>query len=1342
MAYDPSKDMVYITGGTSLNQSLIWDMITYSFATNKWNKIPPYIKQPAARYGHYSFMYNKDLYIYGGISYRGGIVDLWKYNGTGWTMQQPSNPEKLPSGSAGPACVVVTNSNSTKLYVFGGLTLQGETTRDLNVYDMSSRMWKRMDHQNSVGLSAATAVYHQATDSIYYFGGMVNHTTRNVITYQYRISQDLWYALAPRIDPLTSIPVQYYGGVQSSRPTPTLNPDEDDPDNENDNSTRPNITQYLPPVMYDPVTSVWTPAALMGDDSVVMFGGMRPHGSGVDGKDFSCFPKSFSLYDLSCQKWTTYNASELQNAISGRVNHTMILRPPGSSGGSKTAWTAFIFGGFDGTDHGDMLNITLNVVAPTPATINSCRALRWCTHYDDCQYCNPSYCSYVNGLCLFDTDKAKNSQYLVGSYGDMPRTGTIQDLIRQRPDLKSQVQSTDTCPYRVPLTLGSPYYGSIQEGQELTFSVYVDAHDLDIQYEIRTLPTSPLIFRSLNVWEGYLNMYWRADRGLTDDTWNGTSGASSPTPTDVPVPPSSGDNVTIGHTYRPVIAPGGTLNVSELLNRWTKFGGLDPSPSLSALLYKGPYIYFPAADPRRFSGYYVFSLTNRNPTALTIEVMVSLLDHPQPVDKDSGTKLNIATLALFILGFILAGIILVYLSRKIRQLIEDREASHRAAEMQLLEEEEEERRNGSGLHGGMTMIQADGTVLFKKPMYKIVVGVQDPNKRDRVDSILRRRIARHSDRDVAEAKAEAESRHKDNISRIETRTREEGDVSEKKSPVKSDFIRDIGSGPRSSNKKNDSTVQGVTSEEHLCRKTTSNPDFGRGRDSGSSPGNGESEFVSKVDVVDPAETPLQTPDRRSSTVSGIQRGWSLKSLSRVTSFKRQSKPASDLSEKEALTYQEEKEKEEEEQRSRVGSVLSDSELELMDLGVLTPQTDILQGRQEQLEKHQRELELAIKEAAARRNPNRIQPISIEPIPFHGGLVPRTLPNLKRYQRYLAWQKQQQQQQAGRPSHDPSSPNAGIGASSAGPESRNRSTESNRNNSSQRPGLRSLSLRGRHPVTSVSQRMGPRSLRTASSQGSLRELRKVASRITLRTTSKTALGDSDAVKPESPTEARFSHDMGQHSRDSSGVNGDTEVGIELQQFVRSGGDSLELMEHRQPTEGWNSQPSPNVATTSTKRKPVKMKGRREYEPGPLLGMNYLIVFPGDEKTRRIRQQGDTRKSDPKSGATGGTGTGDESKAATHSGKGGSNNDDALYDTDMRLPPMAIGTVFVPDPVRWWAYKAKRVQDRLKFERRLRRLYEMKEREKKQQQQQMEEQEQGSRTGTRIWNLRRPQLAKTR
>lgn len=162
---------------------------------------------------------------------------------------------------------------------------------------LESRMWKRSDHQNSVGLSGATAVYHQATDSIYYFGGMINHTTRNVIIYQYRIAQDLWYVLAPRVDPLTATPVPYYGGARPG--SPALNTDGDDSDDDSDTQGQSRVTtQYLPPVMYDPLTTIWAPAALMGDDSVVIFGGMRPYGPGVNDREYSCFPKSFSVYDL------------------------------------------------------------------------------------------------------------------------------------------------------------------------------------------------------------------------------------------------------------------------------------------------------------------------------------------------------------------------------------------------------------------------------------------------------------------------------------------------------------------------------------------------------------------------------------------------------------------------------------------------------------------------------------------------------------------------------------------------------------------------------------------------------------------------------------------------------------------------------------------------------------------------------------------------------------------------------------------------------------------------------------------------------------------------------------
>lgn len=67
--------------------------------------------------------------------------------------------------------------------------------------------------------------------------------------------------------------------------------------------------------------------------------------------------------------------SELDSVLKGRVNHTMVIRPPGAPGGSKTAYTAYIFGGFDGTDRADMLNATMTIPESTPGDINNCRGM-------------------------------------------------------------------------------------------------------------------------------------------------------------------------------------------------------------------------------------------------------------------------------------------------------------------------------------------------------------------------------------------------------------------------------------------------------------------------------------------------------------------------------------------------------------------------------------------------------------------------------------------------------------------------------------------------------------------------------------------------------------------------------------------------------------------------------------------------------------------------------------------------------------------------------------------------------------------------------------------------------
>ncbi|KAG0282291.1 Multiple epidermal growth factor-like domains protein 8 [Linnemannia gamsii] len=1379
MAYDPKKDMVYIMGGTSLRNAFMGDLLTYTFPSNRWNKITA-ARSPDPRYGHFAFIHNDDLYIYGGHSIIGALADIWRFDGKTWLQQLANNPERLPAGRLGSANVIVTSNNATKLYVFGGLTSSGTTSRELSIYDLG-----------------ATAVYHQATDSIYYFGGMVNGTSRNVITYQYRIYQALWYALAPRIDPLTATPVSYWNFTDA----PTLNTTALDTDDDNDSNPGQNLTvQYLPAVMYDPLTTIWTPAGVIGEDTVVMYGGMRPYGPGVNEREQSCFASSFAVYDLSCQNWTSYDVSELDGVLKGRVNHTMVIRPPGAPGGSKTAYTAYIFGGFDGTDRADMLNATMIIPASTPAAINNCRALRWCNLYDDCQYCPTNYCSYINGLCLFNTDKGRNAQILAGNSNDVPKNGTIQDLLRQRPQLKGQIENPGVCPSRIALELTNPYSGTIQSGQEISFRIYVDAADLNIQYEIRTLPTSALEFKTLNVWEGFVNMYWRADHGRTDDS--STSTASDPSALDLPTLSSNSSD-------GPVITPGGLLNTSELMNRWTKYSGLNADPSTSAIRDDTSYIYFLASDPRRFAGYYVFSLTNRNPTALSYSVTVTLLNHPTSVDKPPGARFNMATLGFFMLGFILAVVLLIVTARKIRRLIEDRDALHRTAEMQLLVDEDDDRRrnNRGGLNGGMAMIQMDGSLLLKKPLYRIVVKVQDMGKEvlRNSGSNLRHRHVRGDGPGVLKDQGRLDSKSKGTPKApklppplshpivVQSIVELQDPTSlprERRSRVRSDFIRDIGSAPlpltaaeESMMQKEASALVRSSSFVDSYKPAASTPGIANGNETNSNdkdrPKTGVTQSslwakstpslarqVSQNEHQKASTDPDATPQRSSNLGEmGLQRGWSLKGLGRnaslTRSFSHRSKTTAE--EREGLTNQTCIEEED-----AAGGVSArgsfDSEQEIVDLGGLLSPTDLLQQRQEQIEKHCREEEEAAAESGPagqrwrrRRNPIKVQPISIEPLPFHSGLVPRTMAHLKKYRRNLARQhrrqhhRQNQQQQQQRQEGQGQGQGQGLLPPSMSRQQSNESIGSRRRSAVPlTSGPSQLELNQQHQVRSVK------------SHGSLREVCKVASRMASRSQGDIFPRDMDVdadeaavLGPKSLVEKRSLPQLGWSGLEQ---REDLETAIELKQLVvssrRGGGgggggggssgsgvgvggqghDTVERMmddnynddlggrslgssisspiqerpNHRHsplpdlPRE--EEQDSHDGGTGGQKqKKSIKMRGRLEYEPGPLLAMNFLIVFPGDSGSRKVSHQG-------------GDGDGSGGSRTSNGAEGVVNeepeeveekdeNGDTLYNSEKRLPPMAIGTVFVPDPVRWWAYKAKQQLDRQKFERELRRMHKL-------------------------------------
>ncbi|KAF9970236.1 Multiple epidermal growth factor-like domains protein 8 [Actinomortierella ambigua] len=1317
MAYDAHNDVVYITGGIDASGSILWDMVSYSFSSNKWSAISTN-RAPRPRYGHCSFVHNENLYIFGGM-YVTSSAEIWMYNGKTWTEQQPINRDSQPRGTVGSACVLVTNANVTMLYVFGGTDKDGQISRELTTYNFESGSWAPASHRNAVPLTGASGVYHKATNSIYFFGGTTNQTARNVIIYQYAIQEALWYALPPRVDPFTYNPVPPAAAVGSlGGPSLAPTPIDDDNDEDNPEGTITEISTYQPPVMYDSVSAVWAPAGLAGDDYIVMFGGTIPYGPGVKLRDPGqrCYTPTLVVYDINCQNWTTHDIYSPGPLL--RANHTMLIRPPGSAGSSKTNWTALIFGGFDGQDHNDIVNITIPLGDQNAGLINSCRALRWCSMYDDCMYCNRKpYCSFVDGLCLFDTEKARSGPYIAGSSADEPRTGTLQDLIQQQPALMGQVkQQKNSCEVPRDVPLRSFFQDIINPGQTIKFSTYIDDPESDILFMIGP-PSPPLEFKTLNVWEGFMNMYWRADHGLTDNTWDGNSSTSSPWPPDYIKSSLDG----------PVITAAGTLNTSQLYSRWSRYSGLDSSISMSAIRSNESQIRFYANDPRRFSGYYVYSLTNHHDTQISFSIQVMSLEHSPPTVNEKGNGFNMTMLAFFMAGFILAVILLVLLARKIRRLIEERDQSHQAADMLGAAGDDDDDLNGGqgeGGRGGATAIEMNGLRLRKKPLYRVVVGVQDyaqagKGHGEKTSSLRQRKrasLATFNEDSLTQLvspirrSTSTSTRPAHRKSLVQAgRTQMEHAFSFEQLPISDDghveglAVRNAGDNQDPA-KEEKTSVVGMLSRS-LSRRLSRNSPPRREDESG----------------IAPEDRPMQLAHDASSS------GWSLNPVGRVTSLRRtREEHRVRKEEREGLTGSGE---DKEEYEARGNS--SESDRGVVDLDQLskTPQHRSAPTRPNDLPS-----------LYSRRNPARVQPISIEPIPFHGGLVPRTRANLQRYQRHL--QRQQAYEErlrrvasppsivstttttAGRITRRPQ-PSPGLQRSATSQSStsslhglrhslsrtllRSRVNASAANNiGSREEGSRVSFDTSTDDVTNPAAAAGSttsvvdkdekvRRLRQVKSSDSLHKVRRAAS-IMSRRNYPVARHDSSRstsalATPLSGAGTKEFVDAG-----LSGVPPGDKAGEEAT------AEMSELSRVSYTTEAKNNPyiHPPSRAGVERVRIPRKTeqgrelailrhspsKKEQEFEPGPLVAVNILIVFPGDEGSRRVMPQGElvARQRAKRNQKLQQQPHQQQQQQQLSSGI-----DDTLYDSERRLPPMAIGTTFLPDPVRWWAHRAYQHKD---------------------------------------------------
>ena len=923
-------------------------------------------------------------------------------------------------------------------------------------------------------------------------------------------------------------------------------------------------------------------------------------------------------------------------------------------------------------------------------------ALNWCSKYDDCQNCNQHYCSYINGLCLFDTDKAKKpassaAPILLGGPDDVPANGTLQDLLTQQPDLKSQVVKVEDCPSRIGVNTMTPYPGIIAAGNTLYFKTYIDEPDLDIQFEINTNPNEALVFHSLNVWEGFMNMYWRADHSLSDGTWDDSEQASTIPPDDLPADKNPLD------WDQPVLTTSGIMNVTELMRRWTKYSGLDGSPSQSALQGLSTQgIYFLAGDPRRFSGYYVYSITNPTDIPITMTLTVNLLNIPEVRNDDKGSQLDLATLGFFMVGFILGVLLLIILGRKLRRVIAERdEAQWAAAELRMREEEaaEDERRGALGSQTNVTLGAGRGGVdqdgVEKKPMYRIVVGVQEEKTAfwgaltppGSVPSTLRQRAVRKNEPSPLARPDSTAHQAVTSQTGIPSHGDDE-DVFDAQAGArrKSDFIRDLGSSPPSSGGPHRSlgippAIRSEPPTNEIQRWHTS------------------SERVRTKPLNHYGDI---SSDGGSGILPGLRQepslGGRLKGSASLKGFLDHARIRPE--EKEVLTQVSQEAAED-----SSGDVFLRSESEQLPLSSLhrheSQQRSMVRTVSDQ------PMSLVPKGFLPRRrvrNPIMVQPISVEPLPFHGGLVPNTRQQYRRYRRSLQRRQQRNRQAQEQQAQQRQQPR----------------TPASRSESSSKP---SFSV-----ARSFSRRNELQPSLSTRSQGSLKEAHKAASRTALRSAGGSATPGTVEMVPLG----------GSSNNNNYQENADSRWQDEDDDPTTSNAGAAGLYDE---CEG-----------------PFRTRGPQEYEAGPLLAINVLIVFPGDAGTREVHRVGSEEEEDdigknvtrrvdedeadrrsqntlynnniivevPIAGTTPSPSSSGTSRHSSHassdsrrSSSTGANtsvndslsktNDAIMGDTEQRLPPMAIGTVFAPDPIRWWAYKAQQQVDRRRIQRELRRIW---------------------------------------
>lgn len=150
------------------------------------------------RTDHCSFIYNNELYLFGGFEIGKGMIDSFVKMNLNETVKKW---EKVSPKNEGPVQVkscsgVLVNSS---FYLFGGYDSTGIQTNSFYELELSSLVWKKLSNNLSFSsflpsISGHIMIYHHESNSILIHGGTSNKSLNNNI-YQYDIPNEKWSIL-------------------------------------------------------------------------------------------------------------------------------------------------------------------------------------------------------------------------------------------------------------------------------------------------------------------------------------------------------------------------------------------------------------------------------------------------------------------------------------------------------------------------------------------------------------------------------------------------------------------------------------------------------------------------------------------------------------------------------------------------------------------------------------------------------------------------------------------------------------------------------------------------------------------------------------------------------------------------------------------------------------------------------------------------------------------------------------------------------------------------------------------------------------------------------------------